>query len=168
MMVKGSIRRKGSEWSERVKEVNEERESQSQGSLFWPENNIYSPKAKITFFPAFATCRFWLLFCSFWPSSFLFCVYFTLLRPIFSFSFLFLPCSFLFLPFFISISPLFLFPFSYFSPQMTLTDIPRGGEGVFLIYRPLHKDEERWDAFYSPMYLYTGVIFVLCAGDFSH
>ncbi len=70
-----------------------------------------------------------------WPfclNSSLYCNYFTLLLPLFSFSFLFLPFSFSFLPFSITFSPFFSSPFSYFFPQMTSADIfppppPQGG-----------------------------------------
>ncbi len=75
-----------------------------------------------------------------WPfflNSSLFCIYFTLLLPLFSFPFPFLLFSFPFLPFSFTFSPFFLFTFSYFFPQMTPADIPPPRGRYFPIYGPL-------------------------------
>ncbi len=83
------------------------------------------------FFPLLATCRFPTDGCLFFHNSSLFCIYFTFLLPIFSFSFKFDPFSLT--------SPFFLFPFSYFSPNGIGLYSPLGGgrAGYFPIYRPL-------------------------------
>ncbi len=76
-------------------------------------------------------------------NSSLFCIYFTLLLPLFSFSFPllpfsfpFLPFSFPFLPFSFTFSPFFPSPFHIFSPNDIGWYSPPQG-GYFPIYRPL-------------------------------
>ncbi len=91
------------------------------------------------FFPLSQHVVFRLPFWPFCLNSSIFCIYLTLLLPLFSFSFPFLPYSSPFLPFSFTFSPFLFFAFSYFFPLMTSADIrpsPRGG-GYFPIYRPL-------------------------------
>jgi hypothetical protein len=88
------------------------------------ENDIFLP------LPA---RHFLILSGPFCLNSSLFCIYFTRLLPIFSFSFLFLPFSFPLFPCFFYISP-----FLYLFPKMTSADISTlqgGGEvgSVFFI-----------------------------------
>ncbi len=63
-----------------------------QGSIFWSENNFYSlPLLKMIFVPLLQHVVFRLPFWPFCPNSSPFCIYFTLLLPLSSFSFPFLP-----------------------------------------------------------------------------
>ncbi len=103
-----------------------------QGSRIWSENYIYSsplPEIKFSFSPP-ATC-FPILSCPFCVFSSLFCIYFTLLFPIFSCSLPFLPFSpsFLFLLNF----PPFLLRFSFFPKwhRLISSSPGGGGEGIF-------------------------------------
>ncbi len=67
-----------------------------------------TPPPKMRFLPLFATHGFWLLFCPFYLNSSLFCIYFILLLPIFSFFSPFFPFTF---------STFFLLLFIYFPPS---------------------------------------------------
>jgi hypothetical protein len=109
------------------------------------------------FFPTVARCRFLTPILPIFAliiSYFAFILHFYILFSLFLSPYFIVlsPFSLISFPFPPLSLPLFIFP----PPQMTLTDIPRGGEGFFfLIYRPLHKGEERWDAFY--VYLFPHV-----------
>jgi hypothetical protein len=84
-------------------------------SMFWSENDIFSP---------LVTHLFQLLSSPFCLNSCLFCIYFTLLLPIFSFSFRFSSVFFPRSSFFFYI----FFPFHIFFSQMTSADfsLPQG------------------------------------------
>ncbi len=119
-----------------------------QGSIFWSENDIYSPPPllKMIFFPPLATCHFSTPIVAFFPKIFpILHLFYPFTSPFLIF---FPPYSFFFSlsSFFFYIFPLFLFIFSYFFPQMTSADIfppPQGGGGVFSIIQT----PETWQKF---------------------
>jgi hypothetical protein len=116
-----------------------------QGSIFRSENYIYSPSLLKMIFSPFRDKSFILLpswhFCII---SSLFCIYFTLLLPLFSFSFTFLP---ILSPFFLCLlhfHPFSHSPFHIFPPNDLgcYSPLPlRGERGYFPVYRPLVQPE---------------------------
>ncbi len=107
-----------------------------QGSMFWSENDIYSPSPpfwKWYFFPPLATP-----IVAFLPQ---FCPILHLFYPFTSPFLIFFPLSSFFFPlssFFFHVFRLFFLVFSHFPPKMTSTDIPPppGGGSIFQYIDP--------------------------------
>ncbi len=118
----------------------------TRGLYFGPKTIFIPPPFwKWYFFPLSRHVVFRLPSWPFCLNSSLFCNYFTLLLPLFSFSFPFLPFLSLFYLLLLHFPSFFSSPFSYFFPQMTSADISRGGE-YFPIYTCNTHGERIWSS----------------------
>ncbi len=112
------------------------RDSPASRGLYFGQKTIFIPPPptfwKLYFIPLSQHIVFRLPSWPFCFNSSLFCIYFTLLLPLFSFSFHFPPFSVPFLPFSFIFSPFFSSPFHIFSPKWHLLICPPPpGGGVF-------------------------------------